>query len=243
MQTATLVNFKEKFRTPPPAWFREIKQEAYKRIAESPSAEACRKGDREVMKKIIVNLWPFVDIFPRLVGQKYLYLFTNPSMYFQHGPLQMLSLGYYTATFLKSIAKDEKSHRLLWLDSGSALGLEYPKDYEVPITPQTREWRDDVANQTEPSEMLFGYVAIEIIAESVSKNLIDFEPFKLLLGDKGLRWFGVHTINHGDVSHENLELQLALTFHKQPDVMTRQSAENTIMRIVDKFLAAANACV
>lgn len=243
MEIATLVNFKEKFRTSPPTWFEEIKQEANKRIIESPSADACRKGNREVMKKIILNLWPFVDVFPRLVGQKYVYLFTNPSMYFQYGPLHVLSLGYHTAVFLKSIAKDEKSHRLLWLDSGLALGLQYPKDYEGPITPQTQKWKDDVANQTEPSEMLFGYVAIEIIAESVSKNLIGFEPFRLLLGDKGLRWYVVHTIDHGDISHENLELQLALAFYKQSNVTIHQSAEHTIMRVVDEFLAAANACI
>src|SRR3989344_1191003 len=110
MQTATLVNFKQKFNTPPPVWFKDIKEEAYKKITEAPFAEACRRGDKEIIKKLIVGLWPFVDVFPRLVGQKYMYLFTNPLLYFRHGPLNMLSLASSTVVFLRSI--DRKSTRL-----------------------------------------------------------------------------------------------------------------------------------
>lgn len=242
MEIATLVNFKQKFNTPSPVWFRGIKEEADKRITEAPFAVACRKGNRDVMKNLIINLWPFVDIFPGFVGKKYVYFFTNPSMYLRHGPLNMISLGYHTVAFLKSIARDEKDHRLLWLDSGTALGLRYPQDY-TSITPQTQAWKNEVANKTEPSEMLFGYVAIEIIAESISKNLIGSEVFRSILGDKGLRWFVAHTVDHGDTSHENLELQLALAFHRRSDMTIHETATHTIMRVVDKFLAAANACV
>ncbi|OGZ43842.1 MAG: hypothetical protein A3J55_00185 [Candidatus Ryanbacteria bacterium RIFCSPHIGHO2_02_FULL_45_17b] len=242
METATLVNFKQKFNTPPPVWFKDVKEEAYKKITTAPFAEACRRGDKESIKKLIVGLWPFVDVFPRLVGQKYMYLFTNPRLYFRHGPLNMLSLASNTVVFLRSIASDEKSHRLLWLDSGSAVGLEYPENY-APISPQTQVWKDGVANETEPSEMLFGYVAIEIIAESVSKDLIHSDIFKSTLGEKGMKWFLVHTIDHGDISHENLELQLALAFHRKHDENISEIAARKIMKVVDDFLASANACV
>ncbi|TSC71655.1 MAG: hypothetical protein G01um101470_531 [Parcubacteria group bacterium Gr01-1014_70] len=240
---ARLISFVERFKQPLPSWYKGIKEEAYKRITEAPFADACRKGDREVMKKLIINLWPFVDIFPQTVGRIYAYLFTNPVMYFRHGFLNMLSLSYDSVVFLKSIARDEKSHRLLWLDSGLAFGLQYPKDYGYSITPQTQVWKDEVMNRTELSEMFLGYVAIEIIAESISKNLVNSDPFKLVLGDRGIRWFAVHTIDHGDVSHENLELHLACAFHPQPEMLTRETAEHSIMSVVDKFLAAANACI
>ncbi|TSC80878.1 MAG: hypothetical protein G01um101429_3 [Parcubacteria group bacterium Gr01-1014_29] len=242
METAVVANFKEKFQTPPPLWFKDIKQEAYKRITEAPFAQACRQGDKEVMKKLIVSLWPFVDIFPRLVRRGYIRLM-SPAMYFRYGILTMLSLNYRSIVFLGSIEQDEKSHRALWLDSGLALELQYPASYK-PTTPQTQAWIDEVAKKTNPSEMFLAFVAIEFIAESVSKNFIVSEHFKKAFGNSksGLGWFTVHTIDHEDVSHENLELHLACAFHSQSGTDMQNMAEHTIMGVIHKFLIAANAC-
>lgn len=244
METATLVNFKQKFNTPSPGWFKEIEDEVYIRISQAPFAEASRKGQREAMERLMVNLWPFVDVFPRLVRNGYIRLL-SPSMYIRHGIANMISLSYHSMVFLGSIANDEKSHRDLWLGSSAALGLVYPKDFERPITPETQAWIDAVAKKTDPADMFLAFVAIEFIAESTSKNLIQSEQFKNVFGNSktGLGWFTVHMVDHGDVSHANLELHLSLAFRPHTNESARESAQHVIFGVVDKFLAAANACV
>ena len=240
MEIATLVNFKEKFHTPPPIWFKSIKEEAYKRISEAPFTEVCKQADIEGMKILDQNLWPFIELFPRLVQRGYLKLL-KPKLFFRHGFFNMISLVYQSVVFLFSIKSDEKIHSRLWVDAGVALGLQYPEDFKNPPTPQTRSWIEEVSNKSDPTEMFFAFTSIEIIAESASHYLLGFQKFKEILGEKGIGWFTVHTIDHGDISHENLELRLAFAFDDSSDESTQTKARRIILGIVDKFLAAANA--
>ena len=244
METAILVNFKEKFHTLPPAWFEEIEKKADRRITSAPFAEVSRMGKKEAMDRLMLNLWPFVKVFPKLVRNGYIRLF-SPRMYMRFGIGNMMSLSYHSIVFLSGIESDESNHRDLWLGSSAALGLAYPKDFERPITPETQAWIDEVAQKTDPADMFLAFVAIEFIAESISKDLLKSEQFKNVFGNSknGLGWFAVHTVDHGDVSHANLELHLSLAFRPQTDEHARESAERVILGVVDKFLAAANACV
>lgn len=246
METATVASSfnKEKLHTPHPAWFKQIEEEANRRIVESQFAEACRKGEKEAMKRLMVNLWPFVEIFPRLVGRGYMRLL-SPTLYMQYGVLHMLSLSYHSMMFLSNIERDEKSHRALWLGSGSGLGLKYPEDYEHSITQETQAWIDSVTLPVEPADIFLAFVAIEFIAESVSKNFLTSEQFKNAMGNShmGLGWFTVHTVDHGEKSHANLELHLSLAFRSESDETNEQKAKQVILGVVDKFLGAANACV
>ncbi|TSC69642.1 MAG: hypothetical protein G01um101470_1026 [Parcubacteria group bacterium Gr01-1014_70] len=244
METATLANFKQKFNTPLPAWFKEIEEESNRRIVEAPFADICRKGNKEAMKRLMVNLWPFVEIFPRLVRNGYMRLL-HPTMYLQYGIINMISLSYHSMMFLSSIERDEKSHRELWINSSSALGLSYPQDFGQSVTPETHAWIDSVATKINPADMFLAFVAIEFIAESVSKNFIQYDPFKNAFGaaKSGLGWFTVHTIDHGEISHANLELHLSLAFRKDLEDSAKQNARSIILGVVDKFLSAANACV
>ena len=153
----------------------------------------------------------------------------------------MLSLSYHSIVFLSGIESDEKSHSALWLGSGSALGLHHPEDYGYAVTPKTQAWIDEVAKKIDPADMFLAFVAIEFIAESVSKNFILSEQFKAAFGNSktGLGWFTVHTVDHAEISHANLELHLSLAFRPE----SGESAHRIILGVVDKFLAAANACV
>lgn len=234
-----MVNFKEKFQTPPPDWFKDIKAEAYKKISEAPFMEVCKRGDIEAMKILDQNLWPFIELFPRLVQREYLKLL-RPRLFLRHGILNMISLVYRSIVFLFSIKSDEKIHSRLWVDAGIALGLRYPEDFKKAPTPQTLDWIKEVSNKSDPSEMFFALASIEIIAESASHYLLGFQKFKEVLGEKGIGWFTVHLVDHGEVSHENLEMHLALAFDNQSHENAQAKAQRVILGIVDKFLAAAN---
>ena len=240
MQTATLVNFKQKFNTPPPVWFKEIKEEAYRKITEAPFTEVCKRADIEGMKILNQNLWPFIELFPRLVQRGYLKLL-KPRLFFRHGFFNMTSLVYQSIVFLFSIKRDEKIHSRLWVDAGIALGLQYPDDFKEAPTPETLDWIKEVSNKSDPTEMFFAFASIEVIAESASHYLLGFQKFKEILGEKGIGWFTVHTIDHRHISHQNLELRLAFAFDDSSDENTQIKARRIILGIVDKFVTAANA--
>lgn len=240
MNYGAAISLAEKFSKPSPYWVEEIKKEVYARIAEAPFAAECRKGNKEVMRRLIINLWPFVDVFPQLVERGYRKLL-RPSFIFRYGIGNMLKLLYKSIQLLRSIGRDEKAHRILWLDTGTALGLSYPKDFKKNPTPETQRWLKSVTNNKRPFTMLLSYVAIEMIAESISKNLLAAEAFVSAAGREGARWFEVHAINHGDVSHEALEFHLAFTFHENEP--REDEVSKVIQHVVSKFLDSANASV
>jgi len=234
------MNLRERFDRPLPSWTKDIKSEVYARIISAPFAEACRQGNREVMKKLVVELWPFVEVFPGIVERGYRKLL-NPSFFLKYGPVDMVQLLRRAMHVLKDIKQDEKEHRNLWLDTGSSLGLRYSTDFEKEPLPQVKLWLDSVTRSSNPSETFLSFVAIEMIAESVSRNFLASEKFTSVLGKEGSRWFTVHTIDHGDESHENLEFCLAFTFYEGE--ADKETASRPIQYVVSRFLDAANVCV
>lgn len=229
-----------KFERPLPHWAEEIKKEVYTRIAEAPFAKACREGNRESMRRLIIDLWPFVDVFPDVVKRGYWRLI-KPSFIFRYGAGNMLRLFRKSMHVLTSIERDEKEHRDLWLDTGIALGLSYPKDFAKNPTPQTKRWLASITNNKGPFNVFLGYVAIEMIAESISKNLLASEVFSSILGREGSRWFEVHAVNHGDKSHEALEFHLAFALHETEPY--KEEANKVVQHVVSRFLDSANACL
>lgn len=234
------VTLAAKFEQPLPRWVEEIEKEVYVRIAEAPFAAACRKGNKEVMRKLIINLWPFVDVFPDVVKRSYWKLI-KPSFIFRYGAGNMLQLFRKSIQVLTSIEGDEKKHRNLWLDTGIALGLNYQKDFAKNPTPETRRWLKSITNNKGPFNIFLGYVAIEMIAESISKNLLASKTFSSILGREGRRWFEVHAVHHGDKSHEALEFHLAFALHKAEP--RKEEANKVIQHVVSRALDAANACL
>ena len=229
----------DKFSQPSPYWVKDIKNKVYTRITEAPFAIACREGNKKVMQGLVIDLWPFVDVFPELVKQGYRTLL-KPSFIFRYGVRNLFQLVRKSMQLLASIGRDEKEHRQLWLDTGTALGLVYPKDFPKNPTPQTKLWLESVSNNTKPFNMLLSYVAIEMIAESISKNLLSSDAFASILGRDGIRWFDVHAVDHGDISHEALEFHLGFAFHENEP--NKEEANRIIQHVVSKFLDSANAC-
>lgn len=236
----TTTSLVERLNQPLPYWVEEIEKEVYLRIAEAPFAVACRKGNKEVMRRLVINLWPFVDVFPDVVKRSYWKLI-KPSFIFQYGAGNMVQLLRKSIRVLTSIERDEKEHRNLWIDIGTALGLDYPNDFTKNPTPQTKRWLESITDNKGPFNIFLGYVAIEIIAESISKNLLASETFSSILGIEGKRWFDVHAVHHGEKSHEALEFHLAFALHKAEP--RKEEADKVIQYVVSEFLEAADASV
>jgi len=220
----------------PPEWVAEIKGEARRKISAATFAAACRQGNSAVMLGLILGLWPFVDTFPKSIIRgasgfpkrsirKDRHLL---NMFLHRGP-QMLS----------GIRKDEENHRVLWLETGRALGLNYPLDFERPVLPQTQIWINEINNKSDPLTSLLRFAAVEIIAEAISIDLLTSKTFTSILGKRGCEWFRVHAEHEPGMTHEELLLRTAFLIDKHP---TKENVNSVIQHVVTLFIRAGEGC-
>lgn len=220
-----------------PAWMEEIKAEARGKIISSGFASACRQGDTVVMRGLVTGLWPFVNEFPRSIINGIARL---KKIGLGQDRALLNTLLYRGPEVLSGIQRDEKNHRKLWLETGRALGLNYPLDYDQPVLPETQAWIDAVNANSDPSALFLRFTAVEIIAEAVSVDFLASRAFTEALGEKGCEWFRVHAEHGSGMSHEELELRLAFAFLRGE--ATKEYTNSVIQRIVDHFVAAGNSC-
>jgi len=142
---------------------------------------------------------------------------------------------------LNGIRKDEENHRKLWLETGAALGLRYPIDYERPVLPESRGWIDAVGMESDVSRLFLRFAAIEMIAEMVSKEFLTSNRFRDTLGPRGCEWFRVHAEHSQGMTHEELELQLAFSFAEGN--LSKELVDAVIQDTVDRFIEAAEASI
>jgi len=126
------------------------------------------------------------------------------------------------------------------LETGRALGLKYPRDFNRQPIPEVEAWIEAVDEDSDPLLILLRFAAIEIIAESVSKDFLASDNFSSVLGERGSKWFRVHTIHEGGVAHEELELRLG--FASRECEPTQEETDSIIQHIVALFITAADAC-
>ena len=220
----------------PPEWVEEIKGEARMKITATTFAAACRKGNSAVMRGVVLALWPFVDTFPKSIiraasgfpKRRILKDRQLLNMFLHRGP-QMLS----------GIRKDEENHRALWLETGRALGLNYPLDFERPVLPHTQVWINEINNKSDPLTSLLRFAGIEILAEAISVDLLSSQTFTSVLGNRGCEWFRVHAEHEPGMTHEELLLRTAFFIDKHP---TKENVNSVIQHVVNLFIRAGEAC-
>jgi hypothetical protein len=135
--------------------------------------------------------------------------------------------------------RDGEDHRELWLKTAAILGLA-PTDLAQSAIPEVQLVTSFVAEDVDPFSMFLRFVGVEIVAESVSKDALSSDKFKLALRKEGLRWFEVH-ITHEGMSHEELVFRLAQAFHRGERM--KEESHTVIHHVVDLFIRAAEACV
>jgi len=220
----------------PPEWVEEIKGEARTKITAATFASACRQGNSAVMRGLVLGLWPFIDTFPKSIirgasGFPKRSILKNRrllNLFLHRGP-QMLS----------GIRKDEENHRTLWLETGQALGLNYPLDFERPVLPHTQVWINEINNKSDPLTSLLRFAATEILAEAISVNLLSSQTFTSVLGNRGCGWFRVHAEHEPGMTHEELLLRSAFFIDKHP---TKENVNSVIQHVVNLFIRAGEAC-
>lgn len=219
-----------------PPWISEIKDRARTKIVTTSFAEACRRGHRGVMRGLVVGLWPFIDEFPISMIR----CAARIPRAILSGKREMLNMLLYRAPqVLAGIKRDEENHRRLWLETGGALGLHFPEDFNREVLTETQAWIDGVREESAPFIPLLRFAAIEMIAEIVSVDFLHSEAFTSALGERGCEWFRVHAEHEPGLSHEELELKFAFALSNEE--ITKESASIVIQRMVDLALATMEA--
>ncbi len=224
------------FDQPLPSWIQDTKAEARERISTTAFAAACRRGNRAVMRGLVVGLWPFVHHFPKTIIRA---IVRSRKRSLPQGRRLLNTMLWHGPDVLSGIRKDEKNHRKLWLNTGEALGLKYPNDFKRPVLPETQAWIDALNGAADPFTVFVRFAAIEIVAEAVSVELLASKAFVSVLGERGCEWFRVHAEHDSGMTHEELELRLAFASLEESP---REVLTNAVIQcVVDNFLEAAKA--
>jgi pyrroloquinoline quinone (PQQ) biosynthesis protein C len=227
------------FSAPPvtPLWFNELKTEARNKIVGARFAGACRQGNVGAMQALVVGIWPFVDEFPKIIIRGASRVARKDG-----GNRELLNtLLRRGPQVLLGIRRDEENHRKLWIETGRALGLGFPADFQQSVLPESAAWIDLLKNESDLFAVFVSFAAIELIAETVSIDFLGSEAFTNILGTRGCEWFRVHAEHAPGMSHE--ELELCLAFMLRGGEPSKQDATPIIWNVVNHFIAAADAAV
>lgn len=238
-----------------PEWTDEIKEESHKKIRSSQLILDCRESNRGAMKTLMIRCYPFIHIFPKIIDTQKKRILKRER--WRH-PFTIWRLGNRCNEILSEIRRDEENHRKLWLDASLALGLSEEDLHEKQFYQNSKarfyvqKTIDVVGAKADSSTTLLRFAAIEIIAESISHELIvvfsdlDAEVVKRiengeskLANLKPSQWFRVHIYHkEGVITHEELTYKLAFAFG---DYRVKEKANNVIQEIIDLFIAAGKA--
>jgi pyrroloquinoline quinone (PQQ) biosynthesis protein C len=224
-----VTNAVDRYGAPIPQFIRDIKGAVNARVAATNIVDAMRALHPDALREFFTIYWPFVDQFPRIIRQGVVRTIRRAQ--------EDLDLVKAVSHVGRNVVRDESNHRSLWLISCWRIGLtETDLKYDSPAPPVARLIR--LFGELEGSHLFFGFAAVEMVAETVSLELMKSEPFRRRLGGEGLRWFDVHLEHPGDLSHEELVLKLAAAFSTGP--LTAARARRTIMQVTDLFVEAAD---
>lgn len=190
-----------------------------------------------MMRGLVLGLWPFIDEFPKSIIRGASRLLIKNSL--PKDRLLLNTLLHRGPQMLSGIRKDEENHRKFWLETGRALGLNYPLDFDRPVLPQTQAWINEVIHQSDLLTMFLRFAAVEILAEAISIYLLSSKAFTSVLGDRGCEWFRVHAEHEPGMTHEELILRTAFFVDKHP---TKEYVNSVIQNVVNLYITAGEAC-
>lgn len=226
-------------------WTRPIKDEAYRRIADSPLVQGCASRGNEAnhVVALLAGFWPFVDAFPGIIRHTYGQAFgATPDEALRRFQRRT---GAVVSAAMAGMASDESTHRALWLVSARSIGLSEDDLGRPPVLPAIRHLIDAVGGEPNLGRRLLYFVAVEIVAEGVSRLLSQSPRFVAEMGEHGMDWFAAHRLAPGRTgAHEALAYKLALALkralNEPADVGT---VGEDVRRCIDWFVAAGAASV
>lgn len=223
-------------------WRMRHRDEAYRKALACPLMHACAEGGNHT-RALFGGFWHFVDQFPAIIRETYT---TVPSAAANDTIRRFLRRAAPALSgTLKGMENDERAHRALWIRSASRVGLSEDRLHKFGILPEIRSLTEAIRTEQHLGRRLLYFVAVEMVAEGVSRFLSQAPRFVEAMGEDGMQWFAVHLMppDHG-ATHEAVAYKIALSVKQAADERIDETSINDdIQRCVDWFFAGGVACV
>lgn len=217
-----------------------IKNEAWEKIESSPLMGGCAKGNLDYLGALFAGHWDFVYRFPSIIAATFTTIPSEASLKIQKF---LRRSGGRLAGTLKEMERDEKNHRVLWENAASIVGLDYDALVRGKVLPEIDKISTSIS-EAELQEKLLAFVAVEIVAEGISRCLHEEVRLKEIMGTKGMAWFKVHVVHANDgTTHEDIAYNVVFQIYRAKETPINEKEINRIIqKYVDLFIEGAEAC-
>lgn len=228
----------ERFHAIIPRWYERIRKDTAREVERTPLTQECASGKLTALRSLVLHFWPFVDVYPtqiaeagrRLLDEKY---------QARYGREHLLGLWGVVSEELVRMRREETAHRTLWILTAANLGVAEAELASKQPTPGVVKIIQIMGEAVEPTVTLSRFLAVEIVAESLSATLLASPGFKAALPPAGRQWFRAHVEHERGMTHEELVLRLALALDETAD---EQGFGAVVLHATSQFTAAADEC-
>ena len=226
-----------RYEAPVPKWTEELKEEVRQKALATTLIPAMQRGDLRAIHAFLLGFWSFVDAFPGTIEKGRARVFKTA---IRNYPFEVRAIGANATALMR---KDESDHRTLWTISASEVGLTYA-ELEMGRThyPKTQLITDLVGDETaDPATLLLRFMAVEMVAETVSDALLYSAKFLDVVPKRGCGWFVVHVEHVATTGTPHEEVTFRLANALTDDGVQEETAKKIILEVADVFAEAANA--
>lgn len=175
-------------------------------VLNSTLIKACQRGDRKAIQALLVGFWYFVRMFEVIIDQRGKELLAKRSVLRRVFP-DTAAILVSIAAVIKQMKREEGSHALIW-QQDAVRGNFGPLERDF-VADGVRELVDQA--QAAPLWLLFLILAgTEYLAEELSRVLSRESPnFTAQFATGKFRWGNVHLEDHDDLSHRQIDEDVA----------------------------------
>lgn len=225
----------------------EMKERVVRGIAASPLIGGCLVGDKKYIAALLKGYWVFVDGFPEVIHNTYSDKMLSENLL--RDVLKRMGRnpdigGRLVQKFRRQFAgmqADETAHRTLWLQCANAIGLSR-EDLQGAEVPATREILRTVAAEPKLFKRYAFFAAVEIVAEGISRILLQSSYFQCAVTRGGLRWFQKHAEHDDGTIHEEIARKAMVMFSVGNAPAISQGFAAIVGGYADLFIDAGVAC-
>lgn len=204
-----------------------LRSHARRGVARASLVTRAALGDNAAATVLHIGFWPFVREFELAIDRHKL---PWRRLSQQFAPNTIREYINYAASALKQMREEEGSHAECWQKAAKELGVFYLDSVTLPKVSVLLERIND---QRLPN-FFSNLVATELVAEELSRRLLQSVEFLSLFKDKKWQWGEVHMQHNHEISHLDLDLDLARAFGCEPLDITK-----SVLETIDLFSEAA----
>lgn len=199
-------------------------------VRRSRLIDEARSGDKTAAIALKIGFWPFVREFEGAIDQQKL---PRRPLQEKFGTARMRETFVEIARALKEMKREEGSHAAHWLKDAECLGLGALGDDRVPGVHALIS----SAYTTDLPRFFSMLAGTELVAEELSRTLVESRRFTQLFSRRRWMWGEVHLAPHEHgPSHLAIDLDLARAY---AEMAPASAIERLIVGTIDLFGQAA----